>query len=122
MAAGATGESAAPAHGGAAVHVSVDLGLAPPAVTLAEAEDCGRFDVVVIGPGDHGDLARALTGAAVGTVEGDEVLVDVAAVERLARRSVGPGWDEEFAGMLDFARSKGWLTEEGAIRAHIEWR
>ena len=30
--------------------------------------------------------------------------------------------DDDFAAMLDYARSKGWLSDDGAsIRAHVEW-
>jgi hypothetical protein len=31
-------------------------------------------------------------------------------------------WDVAFAGMLDDAASRGWVDDEGAIRAHVEWR
>ena len=32
------------------------------------------------------------------------------------------GWDLGFAGMLDDAGAKGWIDDDGAIRAHVEWR
>ena len=33
---------------------------------------------------------------------------------------VGAGWDQDFTGMLGYARSKGWLNEQGdAIAAHV---
>jgi hypothetical protein len=105
------------------VHVTVDLGSSPPAVTLVEPGDCSRFDVIVDGSGDDTDLDRALVSASLGRTDGSEVLVDVAAVRRLAAGVVGPGWEGDFLAMLDFARGRGWLTEDdGAIRAHVEWR
>jgi hypothetical protein len=105
------------------VHLTVDLGSAPPAVALVEPGDCSRFDVIVDGSGDDTDLDRALESASVGRTDGTEVLVTVAAVRRLAAGVVGPGWEADFLAMLDFARGRGWLTEdEGAIRAHVEWR
>ena len=58
----------------------------------------------------------------MGEVDGDgEALVLVAAVRRLAAGSVGASWDEEFAAMLEYALSKGWLSDDGtSIRAHVE--
>jgi len=104
------------------VHVTVDLTAVPPAVALVEPDDCTRFDVVVHGPGTHGDLDRALVGAVVGRAEPPDALVTVAAVRRLASGSVGDGWEAAFLAMLDYARGRGWLTEDGAgIRAHVEW-
>jgi len=105
------------------VHVTVDLGSEPPGVTLVEPGDCTRFDVIVQGRGDAEDLHRVLTGASVGRTDGDEVLVTAAAVRRLASGSVGDRWEADFSAMLDYARGRGWLTDDGdAIRAHVEWR
>ena len=106
------------------MHVTVDLTSAPPAVALAEPDDCTRFDVVV-------QRRRSTTAISIG--------------RWWRRRWVGPwamtpssrwppsgGWlpvrwaragRRDFAAMLDYARSRGWLTDDGqAIRAHVEWR
>jgi len=32
------------------------------------------------------------------------------------------GWDEGFTGMLAYAGTEGWIDDDGAIRAHVEWR
>jgi hypothetical protein len=105
------------------VHVTVVLTGAVPEVSLEEPEDCRRFDVVVRGVGDNETLDRALAGAAVGRTDADGALVEVAAVRRLASGSVADGWEADFTAMLDFARDKGWMTDDGqAIRAHVEWR
>jgi hypothetical protein len=51
----------------------------------------------------------------------NHVMVPVAALRRLAAGRVGEDWDERFAGMLDRARTMGWLDESGeAVRAHLE--
>jgi len=109
------------------VHVTVDLVSVPPGVALAEADDCTRFDVIVhgagAGAGDSDDVGRALVDASVGRTEGSDALVDVGAVRRMAAGSVGESWEEDFLSMLDYARGRGWLTDDReSIRAHVEWR
>jgi hypothetical protein len=105
------------------VHVRVDLTAGADPVSLAEPADCARFDVVVHGAGDDEDLDRALVGASVGQMDGSEALVNVTAVRRLASGSVPDGWEKDFLAMVDFARGRGWLTEDGhAIRAHVAWQ
>jgi hypothetical protein len=105
------------------VHVTVDLTAAPPGVQLVEPTDCRRFDVTVRGSGDLEALDRALLGAAVGRIDAGEALVEVTAVRALASGYVDERWEEDFTAMLDLARGKGWLTDDGhAIRAHVEWR
>jgi hypothetical protein len=105
------------------MQVVVDMGTGPATVALEDAADCGRFHVTARGGGDAATLDTALRSNAVGTVDGDgEALVDVDAVRRMAAGSVGGTWEADFAAMLDYARSKGWLSEDGAsIRAHVEW-
>jgi hypothetical protein len=104
------------------MQVVVDVAAHPATVTLEEPGDCGRFHVTVRGGGDADALDEALRAQAVGTVDGDgEALVRVDAVRRLAAGSVGATWEDEFEAMLGYARSKGWLSEDGAsIRAHVE--
>jgi hypothetical protein len=105
------------------MQVVVDLRAEPVAVVLEDPADCGRFHVAVRGTGDAGALDRALRSDSVGSLDGDgEALVLVDAVRRLAAGSVGDSWDDDFAAMLGYAGSKGWLSEDGAeIRAHVEW-
>ena len=99
--------------------VDVDLQADPPSVTLEDPEDCKAFSVRVAGP--RGGLGGALEAAGVGRMDGDEALIEVDAVRRLAVGRVGPGWEGELAAMLDYATTKGWVANEGrAIRAHVE--
>jgi hypothetical protein len=104
------------------VRVVVDIGVAPPTVVLEEPADCGRFHVEVRGTGDAAALDEALRAQTVGALDGDgEALIDVEAVRRLAAGSVSDSWEGDFRAMLDYAGSKGWISDDGAsIRAHVE--
>jgi len=105
------------------MQVVVDMNNGPATVALEEPANCGRFHVAVRGNGDAGEVDQALRNNAVGEIDGDgEALVHVDAVRRLATGSVGDTWEGDFTAMLDYARSKGWLSDDGAtIRAHLEW-
>jgi hypothetical protein len=105
------------------VELTVDFEPASPVVALVEPEDCGRFSVVVRGEADDADLQRVLADSSVGGLEGGDALVAVEAVRRLASGAVDDGWEEKFTAMLDYARSRNWLTDGDAfIRAHVEWQ
>ena len=103
--------------------IAIDLTSAPPSVALHEPSDCKRFHVAVRGEDEDG-VRHALADSGVGTVDAeddDHVWVSVDAVRRLAAGQVAPGWDDEFAGMLAYAASKGWMNADGtSIRAHRE--
>ena len=62
--------------------------------------------------------AAALAAAGLGTVDGDHAWLDAGAL-----RAAGDGsaaWATGFDGMLTYAASKGWSSEDGArVRAHI---
>ena len=105
------------------MQVMVDMGDESATVALEEPADCGRFHVAVRGSGDASALDEALRTNAVGEIDGDgEALVRVDAVRRLASGSVDDTWEGDFTAMLGYARSKGWLSDDGAtIRAHVEW-
>ena len=106
-------------------------------VVLRRHQDMGRFSVqaLPLHPGDGpaegalGALAAALSVHGVGTVGPDgDVLVPTAAVRRLALDaahqhggSLDPDWESEFSGMVDSAATKGWTSEDGSLRAHVEW-
>ena len=99
--------------------VDVDTTSEPPGVTLEDPEDCTAFSVRVRGV--RAALGPALEAAGVGRMDGEEALIGVEAVRRLAGASVGASWDADFAAMLDYAEGKGWIAEEGrSIRAHVE--
>ena len=102
--------------------IDVDFRAGAATLELVEPDDCKRFHVAVHG-GDHAGLAEALTAAGAGSLdESGDAFIDIAAVRRLASGRVTPGWDDDFAAMLAYAGTKGWLSDTGdAIRAHIEW-
>ena len=102
--------------------VVVDLTGEPAAVTLAAPEDCTRFHVTVQG-GDGPALVAALSSAGVGhLLPSGDVMINTSALARLARGRVPDGWDEQFAGMLTYAQSKGWIDDTGSrIQGHVEW-
>jgi hypothetical protein len=87
------------------------------AVRLDEPEDCTRFHVAVVGDADG-----ALAAAGAGRFEDrDTAFVSVDAVRGMAAGRVGAGWAGDFAAMLRFAESKGWLADDGTtIQAHVE--
>ena len=99
--------------------IDVDGTATPPAVALEEPGDCKAFSVRL--RGDRAGLAGALESAGVGRMDGDEALIEVDAVRRLAAGRVGDGWEDDFAAMLRYAEGKGWIADEGrSIRAHVE--
>ena len=108
--------------------VRVDLTTVPAVVTLEEPDDCRRFHIAVVGGTDRTQAGEALAATGTGRLtDGDQAggpvaAVRVAAVRELAAGRVGPGWEDDFAAMLDYARSKGWLDAAGeAIIAHLEF-
>jgi hypothetical protein len=104
------------------MYLQIDLRARPPVVSLEAPDDVSRFHVAVVGGADWGLVFGALVDAAAGRLEGDDAYVAVDAVRRLAAGRVEPGWDDKLAGMLEYARTKGWLDEAGnAIKAHVEW-
>ena len=105
------------------MQVVVDMEAEPATIALEEPADCGRFHVTVRGGRDAGQLDDALRAHSVGDLDGEgEALVRVDAVRRLAAGSVGETWEDDFTAMLGYARSKGWVSDDGAsIRAHVEW-
>ena len=89
-------------------------------VTLHEADDFGRFHVEVVGM-DAIQLRTTVEQHHLGRVaDGDHVDVRVAALSTLAGPR-GPEWDTQFASMLSYAGSKGWMPDTEHVRAHCEW-
>ena len=75
-------------------------------------------------------LAAALAAVGIARVEGDEeVRVTPDGLRALAVRAAdedgctpGAEWEADFTAMLDLAAHGGWIDDDGAVRAHIEWR
>ena len=75
-------------------------------------------------------LTDALAAAGIGRVDGHgDALLPTGALRGLAAeaaasegRSLDAAWDEAFEGMLAYAATRGWIDDDGAVRAHVEWR
>jgi len=120
------------------VDVVVDLGSG--LVALEGWESVTALTVLVdggpLGGPDESDtsddvaLVAALAEAGIGRdrASGDALLppgvLKALAVEAAAADGyeLDAGWDEGFAAMLAFAGTEGWIDDDGAVRAHIEWR
>lgn len=89
-------------------------------VRLDEPEDLKGFKVVVES-GDEASAVQAL--ASVGRlVDRETAWIRRGAVRALAHGRVDDDWDAEFDAMLEYAASKGWLTDDRSeIQAHVEW-
>lgn len=108
--------------------VMVNLEEEPAEVTLAEPDDCTRFHVAVLGHGSTSGRAHAaavddgLQTSGSGWLDGEGgAFVRVEWVRTMAEGRAGSDWEGRFSAMLDYARDKGWLSDDGeAIRAHLE--
>ena len=98
----------------------MELNLGGGAARLVDAEDLTSFAVVLEGDGDPSPAALAAAGV-LGF--GDHAWVRTDALRRLAGSIATPEWEAAFAGMLDYARTRGWVDDEhGAVRGHVERR
>jgi hypothetical protein len=86
-------------------------------VHMNDPSDFEAFKVVV-----HGRDASPI--AVVGRMADDETAwIGIDAVRNLAGAAVRvPGWEDDFAAMLAYARKKGWLDAAATeIQAHVEY-
>lgn len=100
-------------------------------VAMSMPEDLRRFSVV-IQPAGWPDAVvaatRILAAKEVGRLNpaGDTAFVREAAVRDLANSAFGDvvptSWANDFLGMVEYARTKGWIADDGAVQAHVEWR
>lgn len=117
------------------MEVLVDLALRR--VWLEDWEDFGSLAVSARAerPGEVDDRDRAglvsvLEAGGTGTVDDDgDARIPPGALRELAGRAAEDDgleldgeWEHGFADMLDLAGSSGWIDDDGAVRAHVEWR
>lgn len=81
------------------MYIRVDPSQVPPTVEVREQDDFSRFSLLVAIP--------------------SHAWVDPGELIELAGRSDDAAWQEKLAGMLAFARSKGWFDDQGRVRAHV---
>lgn len=92
-------------------------------VELVEPRNVTAFHAVAPADLPEDALASGVARHGVGEVlpGGKHLMVRVDAIRRMAAGRVGQGWDDELAGMLDYAASKGWTDASGErVRAHVE--
>ena len=77
--------------------------------TLDSPEDVKGFSIR--GRGDLGTAGR--------WDDDDHALIDPAWVRAQATGRVPESWNDEFAGMLAYAETKGWIVD-GFIKGHVE--
>lgn len=89
------------------------------AITLVEPSVFNKLDVLVDPqPADRLDQSIAR----IGSRDGAEHVRLVPSVLRFLSSEAGnTEWDAKFDAMIQYAASKGWLDEQGRVRAHITW-
>ena len=98
----------------------MELSLGADFACLLNPGDVSGFAVVLDGDDDPGPEALA-AGGVLGF--GDHAWVRTDALRRLAGPAATAEWEEGFAAMLDYARTRGWVDDEqGAVRGHVERR
>jgi hypothetical protein len=98
----------------------VELSLGADFARLLNPDDLSGFVVVLQSGEDPGPEALA-AGGVLGF--GDHAWVRTDALRRLAGAVATPEWEERFAAMLDYARTRGWVDDDqGAVRGHVERR
>jgi hypothetical protein len=98
----------------------VELSLGADLARLLSPDDLSGFVVVLEGDDDPSPEALA-AGGVIGF--GDHAWVRTDALRRLAGPAATPEWEERFATMLEYARTRGWVDDEqGAVRGHVERR
>lgn len=87
------------------------------AITLREASVFDRLDVLVE-PQSPQQLEQSI--ARVGNRDGaDHVRLTPSVLRFLSSEAGTDEWDAKFDAMIQYAASKGWLDEQGRVRAHI---
>ncbi|MGL3150338.1 hypothetical protein ACSS7Z_08230 [Microbacterium sp. A82] len=67
-----------------------------------------------------GDVDAHLRAAGLGRATDEHVWIEAEPLQSAASAlSTAADWNDGFARMLDYARSKGWVDDTGAIRAHV---
>jgi flavin reductase (DIM6/NTAB) family NADH-FMN oxidoreductase RutF len=90
------------------------------AITLHEPTVFHKLDVLV-DPQPADRLEQAL--ARIGRREGDSHVRLAPSVLRFLSGHAGePDWEAGFAAMLDYAQRKGWVNEQGEVRAHLTFK
>ncbi len=93
-----------------------------PEARVVDVDDLGRLHLA-LGQVTDEEAADVLERAGLGRFRDSEtVFLDVAALRAAAEpRATAPDWQSRWDGMVAAARSKGWLSEDGAsLQVHVE--
>ena len=93
-----------------------------PEARVVDIDDLGRLHLA-LGQVTDEEAAEVLERAGLGRIEDSRTaLLDVAALRAAAEpRATAPDWPARWDGMMTLARSKGWLSQDGAnLQVHIE--
>ena len=109
-----------------------ELTISVPAVIIhmtmdgAQVLDAGDLKALSVTLQDGIEVHDATAATSLGTPsdDGGAVWLDVAELKSTAHASfagaVPDGWGDGFDAMIDYARTKGWLSDDGgAVRAHV---
>jgi len=91
-------------------------------VELVEPDDVTSFHAVRPAELGAAELDEVVRQAELGEVlAGDQLMVPLTTVRRMAAGRVGSDWEQDFDSMIAYAERKGWLSEDGTrVRAHLE--
>ena len=93
-----------------------------PEVRVSGVDDLKRLHLAV-GALTTEEADEALRSAGMGRLSGeDTAYLDIAALRAAAEpQATGADWGAQFDGMVEYARSKGWVADDGAsLQAHVE--
>ena len=93
-----------------------------PEVRVVHVDDLTRLHLA-LGEVTDEEADECLRAEGLGRLTGDDdALIDVAALRRAAEpHATLPDWGTRWDGMVEYARGKGWLTEDGAaLQVHVE--
>jgi hypothetical protein len=93
-----------------------------PIVTLEDPETFDSFSLVGTKRPTADDRVALNQQGVTFAADDTHAFVRRTLVERLAvEADVDDSWHTGFTAMVDYAESKGWLSADGAIRAHTVW-
>ena len=93
-----------------------------PEVRVSSVEDLKHLHLAV-GALTTEEADEALRAAGLGRLaDADTAFLDVAALRAAAQpQASGEGWGQEYDAMVEYARGKGWVGDDGAsLQAHVE--
>ena len=93
-----------------------------PEVKVVDVDDLTRLHLALGAVTDE-EADSALREAGLGRLQdADTGFLDVAALRAAAEPQAGADdWAQQWDGMVEYARSKGWLTDDGAsLQVHVE--